>query len=72
MEIEAVLFQFSLMSVHGRHILDFCFISRHPTISLEKENYYFLAPPLVCNFLIMYLSEQNYYSWWKLLFSARV
>ena len=72
MEIEAVLFQFSLMSVHGRHILDFCFISRHPTISLEKENYYFLAPPLVCNFLIMYLSEQNYYSWWKLLFSTRV
>lgn len=72
MEIEAVLFQFSLMSVHGRHLLDFCFISRHPTISLEKENYYFLAPPLVCNFLIMYLAEQNYYSWWKLLFSARV
>lgn len=62
MEIEAVLFQFCLMSVHGRHLLDFCFISRHPTISLEKENYYFLALPLVCNFLIMYLSEQNYYS----------
>ena len=69
MEIEVVLFQFSLMSVHGRHLLNFCFISRHPTISLEKENYYFLA---VCYFLIMYLSEQNYYSWWKLLFSTRV